>query len=189
LLNRSNQNKTVSLKEDALEAALLSCPWCNSNSTEKRIQIQLAPKIEFRQCNSCHIGFANRQPTSSFLNDYYQGYYDGKKQHVNADASRFAKRILGQRSYNDSVTILDFGGGDGSVAIAIAKLLIAKQPKPVTITVVDPNYIATTQPNHLIAVSSVTDLSMAQKSFDFVLALGLGLELELELGLVRDFLS
>lgn len=170
MINQSDQNRNVFLKEDSLESELLACPWCNSKSYKKEIEIQVNPDIDFRSCSKCHIGYASRQPHLTYLSEYYQNYYSGKKNNVNADSNRFAKRIITEKKHDETISIVDFGGGDGSVAISIAGLLIKQGVKLVNVIVVDPNFQPQTLPNPLIKVSNVNDLSDINGTYDYVLA-------------------
>lgn len=170
MINQSSQNRKVFLTEDSLEPELLVCPWCDSMSYQKEIEIQVNPDIDFRSCNGCHIGYASRQPHLSFFTKYYQNYYAGKKQNVNADSNRFAKRIVASHSPSGTVSIIDFGGGDGSVAIAMAELLLKQNTKQVNITVVDPNFQQPDCPNSSISISNLKELSQITGQFDYVIA-------------------
>lgn len=68
-------------------------------------------------------------PRPDVLESYYAGYYDGHERDVTFSAPlRFARHLirgLPSVSFGESVRILDYGGGDGSLAKAVASRLIA----------------------------------------------------------------
>ena len=65
------------------------------------------------------------------LRSYYAEYYSGTSlRHTMHKTERFARHALrAMPDLNESkpLRILDFGGGDGSLAVAIARLLQAKE--------------------------------------------------------------
>lgn len=68
-------------------------------------------------------------PRADVLESYYAGYYDGHERDVTFSAPlRFAGHLvrgLPPVSFGEAVRILDYGGGDGSLAKAVASRLIA----------------------------------------------------------------
>lgn len=68
-------------------------------------------------------------PREDVLESYYAGYYDGHEADVTFSApARFARHLvrrLPADSFRETVRLLDYGGGDGSLAKAVAFRLIA----------------------------------------------------------------
>jgi SAM-dependent methyltransferase len=82
-------------------------------------------------------------PRPDVLHDYYGVYYRGKEHAVTfADPPRFARHILssvGPAAFTGSCfSILDFGGGDGTLARALAeRLLDSRSQRQVEILLMD----------------------------------------------------
>jgi SAM-dependent methyltransferase len=81
-------------------------------------------------------------PTPECLDDYYGTYYEGKGAGIAfPDPERFARHLLRTmewRNFGRPARILDFGGGDGTLALAIARRIVAADPsREVSIALVD----------------------------------------------------
>ncbi|MBV8516040.1 MAG: methyltransferase domain-containing protein [Acidobacteria bacterium] len=113
-------------------------------------------------------------PRAAVLERYYATYYDGHEREVTiANPAQLARRIvrtLPRAAFGERVRILDFGGGDGSVATAVAATSIAHGPaRFAEIVVVDfaerpPRTSAT------IAVRHQSPEAPLDGTFDLVLA-------------------
>lgn len=129
MLNKSKFNRSELLKEDQLDASFEKCPFCSSGDTIKIGFIQKEPEINAVECNKCKIGFVDRQPSEHYLIEYYRNYYKSSKRCTTVESSILSKHIIkqiGELSYSENYSILDFGGGDGSVAQTIGQYLIKK---------------------------------------------------------------
>ena len=119
------------------------CPVClSSNDRRACLRIQSDPVIEMLYCEACGACSASHMPKPELLDRYYAGYYSNATEHVTfGSPGRFARHlgpVLKPLSDN-SLRILDFGGGDASLAIALAQELQknAGFEIPTTIDIVD----------------------------------------------------
>lgn len=129
MLNKSRYNRRELLREDQLDARFEKCPFCFSRDTDKIGRIQEEPEINAAECNRCKIGFVDRQPAEHYLIEYYRNYYKSSKRYTTAESSILSKHIIkqiGELSSSENYSILDFGGGDGSIAQIIGQYLIKK---------------------------------------------------------------
>jgi len=116
---------------DGLREASAVCPVCRSAALRRAVfVVQRAPDIDMLECSACGACSASRMPTTALLDHYYASYYQGTaERHTLSEPDRFARHVL--RFMPDAgragpVRILDFGGGDGSLAIALARRLRAR---------------------------------------------------------------
>lgn len=89
------------------------------------------------RCPKCHGYSASRMPTAAALDAYYAHYYQpDQDEKVTLDnVGKWAARIARFAPAGDVLRILDFGGGDGSLAVAIGKVL----GRPTRIVLIDHN--------------------------------------------------
>jgi hypothetical protein len=128
------------LAADELIDCTARCPICLSPAPRRAVlDIQVEPQIQLLECPACHGCSASYMPRPEVLSRLYRDYYgaaDDKRTHV--AVRRFARRIARHVEVSGPVRIIDFGGGDGSLAIEIAKLL----DRPAEIVVVDFHAVA-----------------------------------------------
>jgi SAM-dependent methyltransferase len=108
-------------------------PICFSTDARRAVHaIQSNPDVSLLHCPICHGYSASRMPSDEYLAEYYNSYYAGHPQKVTfAGVSRFARHIvraLPRSMSQERISILDFGGGDGSMAVAVASELLAAAP-------------------------------------------------------------
>lgn len=169
------RHKQILLSQENLEEPFIMCPFCQSSSIDELGLIDKMNNIKVMQCGDCGIGFINRQPTESCLQDFYEKYYQEGTKHTTIDPARLASHILSlckPVSRGQAFSILDFGGGDASVSIGIARQLteqgIASQ---VTITLID-FFPSASSSDARILIQSLPSIAMIpQKSqFDLIIA-------------------
>lgn len=107
-----------------------ACPICGSGARRRAVfRVQSNPDVHMLQCGRCHAASASHMPHVDVLESYYARYYDGREVDVTFSAPlRFARHLvhyLRRVSFGEAVRILDYGGGDGSLAKAVADRLIA----------------------------------------------------------------
>lgn len=117
-------------------------------------------------------------PTPEALRQYYSHYYDDKEEKITLDIpDRMARHIL--RHMNQAledfaerdVSLLDYGGGDGSISIILAKKLLERGAKTVAITLIDYDQTAVSTPDGRIFISRKNDLAgISSMSMDLVIA-------------------
>ncbi len=116
-----------------------ACPVCTQQKPRNTVAvIQEAPAVRLLQCGNCKAISASHMPVPEYLNGYYQGrfaeiyrQYTPGKQITFHDEDRFAGHILRYLAKQwidrqESLRIVDFGGGDGSLAVAVASRLRRK---------------------------------------------------------------
>ncbi|MGE5486523.1 MAG: class I SAM-dependent methyltransferase [bacterium] len=107
------------------------------------LTIQRAPDIFLLKCPSCAGASASRMPARETLDRYYGEYYrdrDGRAK-VACDApKRFAQHLasmISVRNRRTDLQILDFGGGDGTISVELAKILLGRGTRKIHIDLVD----------------------------------------------------
>ena len=126
----------------------LSCSYCGQHDFKQVGRFTNSRLIQLILCINCNLVSTDYFPSESYLHAYYTHQFPRLVQKYNAKEEisvtfskpeRFAKRlfsllpaaVFGLKEIN----ILDFGGGDGTLAIEFAKLL---NPKClINITVID----------------------------------------------------
>jgi len=126
----------------------IQCSYCGNNTNRTVGKVDKTSEIELVECLNCLLVTTNYFPTNQFLESYYKDnfpdyigkYNPNEKSKVTfSKPSRFASRLKNLLPVNffnlTFVRILDFGGADGSLALAFANLL--SDTTRVEITVVD----------------------------------------------------
>lgn len=151
------------------------CPVCRSSQPRKPVfRVQHDPDIDMLECATCGAASASHMPKPDVLRTYYAEYYSGRSlRHTMHKTERFARHALRAMLDLDEskpLRILDFGGGDGSLAVAIARLLQAQgNSEPVTIDVVD--YPEPRDPGDpRISIRAHRDLTTLDGGYDLILA-------------------
>ncbi len=166
--------------EDALGPELSDCPCCGAPGGTPVARLQRDPIVSLLRCLQCGAASARRQPTDAFLHHYYATYYDGSADnHTFDQAARLAEHILRftrlssrRRSGENSLRIVDFGSGDGAVALALAETLrntFQGDPPSIIVDVVDLHPHPVSEPDG-VTVRAFTDLTEVQLGADLVIA-------------------
>ena len=115
-------------------ATVEMCLFCSSRDRSKVGIVQDDPLVVLLRCEHCHAVSVSRMPKAEYLRtEYYSHYYDDcGSENVTFDfPKRLADHIVRHVCNQTAVTqkpnfnLLDFGGGDGSIAIAAARTLLA----------------------------------------------------------------
>lgn len=119
----------VRLADTQLEPEKNQCPLCLAEpSRTPLVKIHDAPEVWLLQCPSCRGASASRMPTQAFLEEYYRNYFEHPEVKVSfQDFARFTRHMkkLGVLDRLPAACrILDFGGGDGRMALNIALRLV-----------------------------------------------------------------
>lgn len=131
------------LTAQQIDSAAEACPVCLDRSPREAVfRIQSAPDVHFLRCSACRCCSASHMPKPEVLDDYYAKYYHQETEKITfASIDKFARNVIESVDVNrlpTRVRLLDFGGGDGTLAKAIAKLLLQARPaNNVEITLVD----------------------------------------------------
>jgi hypothetical protein len=150
-----------------------ACPICLDRGVRRPVlRLQAGPDVFMLRCGKCQGCSASHMPSPEYLESYYGSYYEGKDEKVTfSGKDRFAAHLLRAlpRSWGgEHVRILDFGGGDGALAIAVAVLLLERFPR-VDITVVDREQPAPS-PDERIRIARCDSIEEAEELQDMVLA-------------------
>jgi SAM-dependent methyltransferase len=150
------------------------CPICGDDGIRKQIvPLQHDPDIGMLVCRHCRGTSASHMPTDRFLERYYTSYHDGRSARVTFfDTERFATHVvaaLPNAWKSSALRILDFGGGDGTLAVAIAERLLAARATAVDITVVDWNEPVVV-PDARMRIDAVRTIEECAGQYDLVIA-------------------
>lgn len=149
------------------------------------------PLIHHTRCKNCHAVSYDKVLTQAKLDEFYANYSytttDAKSKETSCvtfwGIERFARHLLkishkvsklhtARTSEKELVQILDFGGGDGAIAYALARKMILSAPdKKVEITVADYNKTLTVSETERIVlkhVDSIYDLN--EQKYDIIIA-------------------
>jgi SAM-dependent methyltransferase len=114
-------------------------------------------------------------PDAAFLEEYYRGYFPGDAPKITMpQVNRFVNRLLRDIPFNASagtLRILDFGGGDGTLGLTLArKCLAAHAALHVEFTLVDYQAPRQFEPNKRLHVIHERQLQRVEGDFDLILA-------------------
>ncbi len=138
-------NRKIHLREEELLPPAGSCHLCGRRDVRRAGRLQRSPDVNLMECRSCGVVSADRLPREDVLEKYYEAYYsegevwtisdpEGTSRHL----FRKIRRDRGPRG--GPLRILDFGGGDGTIAILLGlKLVKAGQAPDAEVTLVDLN--------------------------------------------------
>jgi hypothetical protein len=158
------------------------CPVCSSETPRTPVlRLQDDPTIDMLECSFCGASSASYMPTVEFLTRYYDQYYTGvSDKYTFGDPARFAQHVLapmagisdiGGISDASEMRILDFGGGDGSHAIALARELRGKVGRKLTIVIDLVDYASPNKSDDpAIVVKGYATLADVCGNYDIILA-------------------
>ncbi|MGI9275631.1 MAG: class I SAM-dependent methyltransferase [Endozoicomonas sp.] len=197
-LNTTVFHRSAHLDEGRLELSDTGCPFCNSTSRKCVHTLQEKPVVKLLQCRDCHAVSASRMPSEQVLSEYYGGYYDSPNlksadSQVTFDKpeslARNIAEIYCRSGVEGCVTVMDFGGGDGTIACLLAGILIEQGAEQVSITVVDyhPSTVEPDDPR--ICIDSRDSLEQVTSQYDIVIASAVIEHYPRPGGLVQDLLG
>lgn len=154
----------------------LKCPICGYSGTRPKVlTLQRNPSVDLLSCRVCGGYSASRTPTKERLRDYYASYYRASRVAVTCHApSHFAQhlfRIGRPYLHQESIAILDYGGGSGAISSALSRLLLLGHASSAQVTVVDLHQEPTASSTAMVPVTWYETLAaVADRQFDFVIA-------------------
>jgi SAM-dependent methyltransferase len=177
LLRATPFHRGAVVPANALGDELSHCPCCGSSMLTRAVTLQTEPDVSMRRCEDCGACSASRQPTMAYLGSYYATYYDGAESgHTFHETKRLARHIRAnasswQPAAARPVRIVDFGSGDGAVALALATDLLAGSDgvSAIVVDVVD-LHPRPLQPPAGVHVRPHTGLDTVEPRADIVLA-------------------
>lgn len=159
-----------------LRPATDRCPVCLSTAARCAVfRVQADPPVDYLKCTACGACSTSAMPTDAFLQNFYSTYYTATDAAVTfRGVDRFCRHIL--RSVElparagRELTILDFGGGGGTISRGIARrLLDAGRAASVAIALVDHNSNARSD-DPRISVTTPARVDEVDGAFDLVIA-------------------
>jgi len=111
-----------------------TCPVCTSDRPRPPVhRIQSDPDIFMLRCGRCGACSASHMPRGEVLGAYYAGFYAGHEHAIRfaGQPERFARHVLKAigPAFGTRVRILDYGGGDGTLAVSIAAAIVEARPE------------------------------------------------------------
>jgi SAM-dependent methyltransferase len=166
------------LQETELLDCSRCCPWCGFAEQRNRVFVlQERPDVYLLKCPRCHGVSSSQVATDAALATYYGSYYaDSNQARVTCgNPGKFAAHIhkyTSRRIDSPRTSVLDFGGGDGSIGYAIALELARQSPAMIDVAVIDQNTRLVASENPRVTLSHASDLEQIQNGgrFDLVLA-------------------
>ena len=157
-----------------------ACNFCGAEKRSSVCMLQKNPLVSLQKCVNCGAASASRLPTTEALDEYYEDYYRSASFAADAeritfdDTTRFGVHLahrLADYVGESSNKILDFGGGDGTMALRTAQQLLQRGLDGAHITVVDYNdTLATTDDTRVTLVRQDTLEGLSPQGFDVVIA-------------------
>lgn len=176
---------TVHLDAARLRRAEPACPFCRGTRRAAVWPLQETPRVELLECAGCAAVSASPMPTDAALAEYYDGYYDAHTRGAEAPrvtidlveklAAHIGTVAVRRLAPRGELTVLDFGGGDGSVAIRLAeRMLAAGRGSRARIAVVDYNEQPATPADARVEIERHADLGeVTGRPFQVVIASGI----------------
>ena len=107
------------------------CPICLRERAGRMVmRVQRSPDVDLLECEHCGGCSTSSMPKPKVLTDFYRRYYDSRDEKTTYDdvsrLGRHIERYLKPDFRRECVKILDFGGGDGALAVEIAQRLLLR---------------------------------------------------------------
>jgi SAM-dependent methyltransferase len=176
LIRASGYQLGTHLAEGDLLPPDVSCPLCLSQQRrEPALLLQRDPEVLLLACRDCGGFSASRMPADATRVEYYAGYYANTRgAHVTGDPQALGSHIarrLRPLLQGARFSILDFGGGDGTLSYSLADTLLKGAAESVRVVVVDyePQVRESFSPAISIQRAPALD-AIAGAQFDVVLA-------------------
>jgi SAM-dependent methyltransferase len=173
MISSTYYHKGMRLAAEHISCRHEICPFCSSAVFKRIFTIQHDPDIFLMKCSLCSGVFSDAVPSDSVFEQYYSSYYADFGSHMTfASPGRFAQRICRsltvekERDYR----ILDFGGGDGSLSYALAKMLQKAGASCVEITVVDYSRETLTSDTESVSICHQPSIEAAGGMYDIIIA-------------------
>ncbi|MBD3177177.1 MAG: methyltransferase domain-containing protein [Armatimonadia bacterium] len=155
-----------------------SCPICGHTERIPRYELQSEPEVLLLGCPRCHVASASRMPTEEALDRLYGCYYAGDPNPGGSctfdDPERLGRAIAREYSprvdRDPSLRVLDFGGGDGTIAAKVVQALAHAYPGGGEVTLVDASGTPPTDAEGVRFSVHRTIADAPEREFDLVIA-------------------
>jgi SAM-dependent methyltransferase len=172
-MRTSTYQQSKHLEAAEVYNATVQCPVCLAEGPRKPVfRIQNSPAVDLLLCPKCRVASADQMPLPAVLDAYYTTYWPSETDKLtfsNGDslASRILKFVAFDRNRN-RFRILDFGGGEGTLARKVAELVLAERTADFDIDVVD--WGASDQQADHIQIHGHRSLETAKGQYDLIIA-------------------
>ena len=151
------------------------CPFCGSRSEREKVTVlQEAPDVFSLKCGSCHALSASRMPTQETLDAFYAQYYTHLDAGVTIDAPKtFAKYIFTlcrQLHGKRQLRILDYGGGNGTMAYLLAQQFTRAGAESVHILVIESHLRVPVETQPSVSIRIDDSIPEGGSPYDVVIA-------------------
>ena len=178
-------SKSIGKAEDLNRELLVPttvCGCCGGDKFQKLIPLFKDPDVNYIRCERCSAVtydniYSQQGIDAIYQNDDYYAEFQasGTSKVTFFGPERIANHILKHidlpSSPEKTVSILDFGGGDGQIACLLGKLLLDKRKcQKVEVVVVDYNESLYPVDDERISISRVFPLDDVKSGFDIVIA-------------------
>jgi SAM-dependent methyltransferase len=169
MIRATTAHRSVHVGHDDVIERTARCPICGDEGARRPVVLlQNNPDIRLLVCRRCHGASASHMPTAGFLQRYYARYHEGRGARVTfADSARFAKHITDLLP-RVPTRILDFGGGDGTLSVAVAQRLL-ETTASIDITVIDWSEPVVT-PDSRIRIDAARTIGERADEYDLIIA-------------------
>jgi len=129
-----------------------------------------------KQCQNCFAVSASRLPTKKTLDSYYNSYYQSNDEKLTFDdPKRFGKYLFDQTckylTKKETLSILDYGGGIGTISIELAKRYLDSGVPEVKVVIVDYEQTAIISDSPNLVINRYSTLSeLKDQKFDVIIA-------------------
>ncbi|MCF6287342.1 MAG: class I SAM-dependent methyltransferase [Candidatus Hydrogenedentes bacterium] len=139
-------NGLMHLAGDQLLPAMNCCPLCRGQKRRLAAWVQRNPEVSLLQCAHCRAASVSRMPSQDALAALYRDFYDGEAHSDTAshitfgDVNRFGNHLIrhfAPLANRETLRILDFGGGDGTVALNVAEKFSGLGVENIAVCIVD----------------------------------------------------
>ncbi len=170
-------HRSTHLNEKQLDPPLDACPFCDSNARNEISVLQDSPSVTLLHCDNCYASSASRMPTEEALNDFYGRYYSTGIESVTFDKPERMSLHIASKALREwgevrggQLSIVDFGGGDGTISVGVAEILISHGASSVVIQLVDHCNSVAKSKSEKISVRTCALADIGSRSADIVLA-------------------
>jgi SAM-dependent methyltransferase len=173
-MRSSTYQQSKHLETSEVYPATARCPVCLADGPRKPVfLLQDSPAIHLLQCPKCRVASADQMPLPAVLDAYYTSYWPDETDKLTFRSGDYlASRILKYVSIDrnrDPIRILDFGGGEGTLARLIAQGLMQARTVNFEIDVVDWG-AADQQVGDNVAIRGHRTLETVKGPYDLVIA-------------------
>ena len=168
---------SVHLNEQQLREAEAGCPFCGSHLRTEFTVLQDHPTVSLLRCDNCQACSASRMPTDDALDDFYRHYYSDGVESVTFDrperlSTHIANRVMHEWDglHGRHISVVDYGGGDGTISLGVAEALVAHGASSVEIKLIDHCHMMVVPKSDKVVLHMCEFDDLRAQSADIVLA-------------------